>query len=202
MVLVERRLFALIHEIARTGQYPQQRYIDIEESDSEADYDLELALPEEPYRSNNPIHWIEGQLDEMIHSTVSRHSDLPAYPIMRYILSPDGCGDDGFGGGSGRDASGEDGGDALYDDEGPRTYEQALNLDLQYETDGQQTIKNALHFRDEQGGKRVRYWPTSKAPISVGFHSFRLILGRLIISRHGLKACMLILERARAERPR
>ena len=85
--------------------HPQQRYIDIEESDSEADYDLELALPEEPYRSNNPIHWIEGQLDEMIHSTVSRHSDLPAYPIMRYILSPDGCGDDGFGGGSGRDAS-------------------------------------------------------------------------------------------------
>ncbi|KAH8061391.1 hypothetical protein JL722_4007 [Aureococcus anophagefferens] len=117
MVLVERRLFAararggtrVLHQIARTGQYPQQRYVDISDSDSDNDYDLELALPVEPYRSSNPIHWLEGQVDEMINSTVSRNSDLPAYPIMRY----------------------------------------ALNLDLQYETDGKQTIANALAFRDE-----------------------------------------------------
>ena len=138
-------------------------------------------------------------------------------------------------------------------DEGPRTYEQALNLDLQYETDGKQTIANALAFRDEfaamlQRGFRVikhaphhkpkthKLWlsrdgasvwwqpaldagppaaqflvsdihiilsyplepgqqkgakfPTSKAPISADFHSFRLIFGRAIISRNGLEAWM------------
>ena len=32
--------------------------------------------------------------------------------------------------------------------------------------------------------------PTSKAPISAMFHSFRLIFGRAIISRHGLEAWM------------
>ena len=53
-----------------------------------------------------------------------------------------------------------------------------------------------------QGRKRVRHWPTSKAPISVGFHSFWLILGRVIISRNGLDRERLSLERARAERPR
>jgi hypothetical protein len=44
--------------------------------------------------------------------------------------------------------------------------------------------------------------PTSKAPISAGFHSFRLIFGRAIISRSGLDAWALFPERARAEQSR
>ena len=44
--------------------------------------------------------------------------------------------------------------------------------------------------------------PTSKAPSSAGFRSFRLIFGRAIISRNGLEAWMLSLERARAEHSR
>ena len=54
----------------------------------------------------------------------------------------------------------------------------------------------------DQGRKRVRHWPTSKAPISVVFHSFWLIFRRVIISRNGLDRDRLSLERARAERPR
>ena len=54
----------------------------------------------------------------------------------------------------------------------------------------------------KQGSTRVRRWPTSKAPISVVFHSFWLIFGRVIISRNGLEAWTFFLERARAERPR
>ena len=38
------------------------------------------------------------------------------------------------------------------------------------------------------GGAGVRRWPTSKAHISVVFHSFRLIFGRAIISRNDLEA--------------
>ena len=41
--------------------------------------------------------------------------------------------------------------------------------------------------------------PTSKAPLSAVFHSFRLIFGRAIISRNGLEAWMLFPERSRAE---
>ena len=41
--------------------------------------------------------------------------------------------------------------------------------------------------------------PTSKAPISAVFHSFRLIFGRAIISRSALEAWMLFPERSRAE---
>jgi len=44
--------------------------------------------------------------------------------------------------------------------------------------------------------------PTSKAPISAVFHSFRLILGRAIVSRNGLEAWMPFLERASAEHSR
>ena len=44
--------------------------------------------------------------------------------------------------------------------------------------------------------------PTSKAPISVGFHSFRLIFGRAIIFWSGLERAPFPLERARAEHPR
>jgi hypothetical protein len=49
--------------------------------------------------------------------------------------------------------------------------------------------------------KRATF-PTSKAPISAGFRSFRLIFGRAIISRNGLEAWMLFPERARAEHSR
>ena len=52
-----------------------------------------------------------------------------------------------------------------------------------------------------QGSTRVRRWPTSKAHISVAFHSFWLIFGRVIISRNGVEAWTLVLERARAEQP-
>jgi hypothetical protein len=45
-------------------------------------------------------------------------------------------------------------------------------------------------------------FPTSKAPISAVFHSFRLIFGRAIISRNGLEAWMLFPGRARAEHSR
>jgi len=49
--------------------------------------------------------------------------------------------------------------------------------------------------------KRAKF-PTSKAHSSAAFHSFRLILGRAIISWNGLEAWMLFLERARAEHSR
>ena len=49
--------------------------------------------------------------------------------------------------------------------------------------------------------KRAKF-PTSKAPISAVFHSFRLIFGRAIISRNGLEAWALITERARVEHSR
>ena len=48
----------------------------------------------------------------------------------------------------------------------------------------------------EKGAK----FPTSKAPLSAVFRSFRLIFGRAIIPRSGLEAWMLFPERARAEK--
>ena len=68
--------------------------------------------------------------------------------------------------------------------------------------DEEKELESLRAARLEQGRKRVRHWPTSKAPISVVFHSFRLIFGRVIISRNGLERERLSLERARAERPR
>jgi len=59
--------------------------------------------------------------------------------------------------------------------------------------------KRVSHAAGQQ--KRAKF-PTSKAPISAIFHSFRLIFGRAIISRNGLDAWMLFSERARAEHPR
>ena len=58
--------------------------------------------------------------------------------------------------------------------------------------------------RDLESGEELTHcsgqeFPTSKAPISAVFHSFRLIFGRAIISRNGLDAWMLFPERARAE---
>ena len=52
------------------------------------------------------------------------------------------------------------------------------------------------------GQQKSAKFPTSKAPISVVFHSFRLIFGRAIISRSALEACMLFPERARAKHSR
>jgi len=49
------------------------------------------------------------------------------------------------------------------------------------------------------GQEKSAKFPTSKAPLSAVFHSFRLIFGRAIISRNGLETWMLFLERARAE---
>jgi predicted nicotinamide N-methyase len=49
--------------------------------------------------------------------------------------------------------------------------------------------------------KRAKF-PTSKAPFSADFHSFRLMFGRAIVSRNGLEAWMLFPERARAEHSR
>ena len=56
--------------------------------------------------------------------------------------------------------------------------------------------------RSFSGQQKRAKFPTSKAPLSAGFHSFRLIFGRAIISRNGLEAWMLFPERARAEHSR
>jgi hypothetical protein len=53
--------------------------------------------------------------------------------------------------------------------------------------------------REQEKGAK---FPTSLAPISAVFHSFRLIFGRAIISWNGLEAWMLSPERARAEHSR
>ena len=51
-------------------------------------------------------------------------------------------------------------------------------------------------------GKGCEGGQLQTAPISVVFHSFRLMFGRAIISRNGLEAWVLFPERARAEHPR
>ena len=56
----------------------------------------------------------------------------------------------------------------------------------------------ALEAGQEKGAK----FPTSKAPISAVFRSFRLIFGRAIISRSALEAWALFSKRARAEHSR
>jgi len=61
----------------------------------------------------------------------------------------------------------------------------------------------ARHLMPPFAGQQKRAkFPTSKAPISAVFHSFRLIFGRAIISRNGLEAWMCFPERARAEHSR
>ena len=54
--------------------------------------------------------------------------------------------------------------------------------------------------RPAPGQEKGAKFPTSKALISVVFHSFWLIFGRAIIPRSALDAWMLLPERARAER--
>ena len=63
-----------------------------------------------------------------------------------------------------------------------------------------QGMRDATAFLPGQD-KRATF-PTSKAPFSAVFHSFRLIFGRATISRNGLEAWMLLSERARAEHSR
>ena len=62
--------------------------------------------------------------------------------------------------------------------------------------------KGLTVISSETGQEKGAKFPTSKAHISVVFHSFWLIFGRVIISRNGLDRERLSLERARAERPR
>ena len=65
-------------------------------------------------------------------------------------------------------------------------------------------LTELLGFEDDVvvngGAGKARDIP--KAPLSAGFRSFRLILGRAIIPRSGLDASMRFLERARAEHSR
>jgi len=56
----------------------------------------------------------------------------------------------------------------------------------------------AAMFMFQTGQQKRAKFPTSKAHISAGFHSFWLIFGRAIISRNGLEAWMLFPGRARA----
>ena len=56
--------------------------------------------------------------------------------------------------------------------------------------------------RLRDGATQGRKIPTSKAPSSVVFHSFRLIFGRAIVSRDGLEAWMLVPARARRKHSR
>ena len=64
------------------------------------------------------------------------------------------------------------------------------------------TQRNVPGTKFMTGQQKRAKFPTSKAPISAIFHSFRLIFGRAIISRNGLEAWMLFPERARAEHSR
>ena len=79
-----------------------------------------------------------------------------------------------------------------------------LERDRLFYTDKVVEIDDPLRVRrgGDRGRKRVRRWPTSKARISVAFHSFRLIFRRVTISSNGLEAQMVFLECARAEHPR
>ena len=65
------------------------------------------------------------------------------------------------------------------------------------------TVEGLLSLRPlAPGQQKGAKFPTSKAPISVVFRSFRLIFGRAIISRNGLEAWTFFPERARAEHSR
>ena len=63
-------------------------------------------------------------------------------------------------------------------------------------------VQRALAAAWDAGQEKRAKFPTSKAPISAVFHSFRLIFGRAIIPRNGLEAWMLFPERACAEHSR
>jgi phosphoenolpyruvate synthase/pyruvate phosphate dikinase len=59
--------------------------------------------------------------------------------------------------------------------------------------DGAEASFAGQHDTFLSGRHKRATFPTSKAPISAVFHSFRLIFGRAIISRGGLEAWMLFL---------
>ena len=64
-------------------------------------------------------------------------------------------------------------------------------------------VARDFHLAKRHSGQQKRAkFPTSKAPISAIFHSFRLIFGRAIISWNGLEAWMLFPGRSRAEHSR
>jgi len=65
-----------------------------------------------------------------------------------------------------------------------------------------ETIVNDDDPTSGPGREKSAKCPTSKAPLSAVFHSFRLIFGRAIISRSALEAWVLFPERARAEHSR
>ena len=77
------------------------------------------------------------------------------------------------------------------------TFEAPFNMTGVAGDDGFEEIY--VPFSSFAGQQKRAKFPTSKAPISADFHSFRLIFGRAIISRNGLDAWMLFPERARAE---
>ena len=54
----------------------------------------------------------------------------------------------------------------------------------------------------DPGQEKGAKFPTSKAPLSAVFHSFRLIFGRAIVSRSALEAWVLFPKRARAAHSR
>ena len=64
-----------------------------------------------------------------------------------------------------------------------------------------QLLRTRLYELEPGQQKRAKF-PTSKAPISAVFHSFRLIFERAINSRSALEAGMLFPERARVEHSR
>ena len=104
--------------------------------------------------------------------------------------------------------------------EGRRVLEEAKNVELSGELLSLVAQRDALRSRLDDlerlgrksteaqreaetasaaGREKRATFPTSKAPISAVFHSFRLTFGRAIIPRNGLEAWILFLERARAE---
>ena len=56
--------------------------------------------------------------------------------------------------------------------------------------DGEERLRRVLVAAAPPGQDKSAKFPTSKAPLSASFHSFRLIFGRAIISRNGLDAWM------------
>ena len=77
-----------------------------------------------------------------------------------------------------------------------------LQANLESVTKADPLRLGAVSARPDPGQEKGAKIPTSKAPISVVFHSFWLIFGRVSISRNGLERERFSLGRARAEHPR
>ena len=76
------------------------------------------------------------------------------------------------------------------------------SLCVRFESPAVEVWGRPFGTRLRPGQEKGAKFPTLEARISVDFHSFWLIFGRVIISRNGLEASMVFLERARAEQPR